>query len=34
MRAMLDRWWDALGLGGAQDWRRWKGRYPGERESG
>ena len=33
-RAMLDRWWDALGLGGAQDWRRWKGRYPGERESG
>src|SRR5262249_43165398 len=33
-RAMLDRWWDALGLGGTQDWRRWKGSYPGERTPG
>ena len=30
-RAMLDRWWDALGFGGTKDWRRWKGPYPAER---
>ena len=30
-RAMLDRWWDALGYGRTADWRRWKGPWPGER---
>lgn len=30
-RAMLDRWWDALGLGLTKDWRRWKGPDPAER---
>lgn len=28
-RAMLDRWWDALGFGASADWRRWKGPWPG-----
>jgi ferric-dicitrate binding protein FerR (iron transport regulator) len=31
-RAMLDRWWDALGFGGTKDWRRWRGPYPAGRE--
>ena len=30
-RAMLDRWWDALGFGDTADWRRWKGPWPGAR---
>lgn len=29
-RHMLDLWWDALGLGEASWWRRWKGPYPGK----
>jgi FecR-like protein len=28
-RQALDRWWAALGLGDAKDWRRWKGKWPG-----
>ncbi|HET9325906.1 MAG TPA: FecR domain-containing protein [Candidatus Eisenbacteria bacterium] len=32
-RAMLDAWWDALGLGLTKDWRRWKGADPGQRRS-
>ena len=28
-RAMLDRWWDALGFGATSDWRRWQGPWPG-----
>jgi len=31
--AMLDAWWDALGLGLSKDWRRWKGPNPAERGS-
>jgi hypothetical protein len=27
-RAVLDRWWDALGLNEASWWRKWKGAYP------
>jgi ferric-dicitrate binding protein FerR (iron transport regulator) len=27
--AMLDRWWDSLGLGGTDAWRNWQGPWPG-----
>jgi hypothetical protein len=27
-RAALDQWWDALGLGVTDWWRKWKGPYP------
>jgi len=33
-RAMLDDWWDALGLGLTKDWRRWKGPDPAEHRPG
>jgi hypothetical protein len=33
-RAMLDAWWDALGLGRTKDWRRWKGEDPSKRHPG
>jgi hypothetical protein len=26
-RAMLDAWWDALGLGSSETWRAWTGRW-------
>ena len=29
-RAMLDQWWDSLGLGATADWRRWKGAWPAD----
>ncbi len=28
-RAMLDQWWDSLGLGGTEAWRKWRGPWPG-----
>lgn len=31
-RAMLDRWWDSLGIGEATWWRKWKGPYAGARK--
>ena len=29
-RSMLDRWWEALGLGSVDWWRRWKAPLPSE----
>jgi hypothetical protein len=27
-RSALDAWWEALGMGGAAEWRAWKSRHP------
>ena len=32
--AMLDAWWNVLGLGEAEDWREWTSRWPVERATG